>query len=338
MVIGNIGWSGNKNWGDERMAYCLKKQFKHDKIIIFNGWLDAIEHTEKLNACDYILIGGGGLIFRGFNAYIPFLKSIKKPFGCVGISIEADELNEDMNQGLDYLKSHADFIYVRDKKSRSLLQNHHKVILGPDISFLYPYSPSHKKGKQVGVNMRQWPWWDSELFGKADTYFGKIDKKFPWFQKVYPFKKWDDNQFVHIMKQQSKSIKPIPFYFGSYGTTDDKYLKTYFHKVPSTYSVDLLQQCKILVGMRLHSIIFATQMGIPFVSLSYEPKNANFCADLGLPELSLPLKEFKNIPKKIEYVNQHYIEISQQLIQYTSQAKIDAQHIFSRIDSHIHTS
>lgn len=339
MVIGNIGWSGNANWGDERMAYCIKRQFNKDKIVFFNGWLDAIEHIEKLNTCDYILIGGGGLIFRGFNTYLTFLKSIKRPFGCVGVSIEADQLNKDMVLGLDYLKYRSDFIYVRDKKSKNLLGNHYKTILGPDISFLYPYSPSSKVSRTItGLNLRNWPWWDSELFGEIDVMFQKFDRKFPWLKNVYPLKKWDSVNFVNILKKDVKHISPVPFYFGSYDTTDYSYLKRFFPKVPKTYSKQLLEQCHMFIGMRLHSIIFATQLGIPFISLSYEPKNVNYCTDLGLPELSLPLKEYKEVSKKISYVKQHYESIQSQLNDYTLEAEKNASHIFSRINSLMHNA
>ena len=146
MKIAQIGWAGNANQGDERMFYCIKRYFKKHEIVRFRNLLEAIQSIELVNSCDYVLIGGGGLIFRGFSRYVEFIKSIKKPLGCIGISIEADNLNPDMEAGLSLLKKKCDFIYVRDQKSKKLLQNHYKVIVGPDLSFLYPF-------KQIKINI-----------------------------------------------------------------------------------------------------------------------------------------------------------------------------------------
>ena len=41
--------------------------------------------------------------------------------------------------------------------------------------------------------------------------------------------------------------------------------------------------------MRLHGLIFACQTGIPFVSLSYQPKNRAICKDLRLAWASVEL-------------------------------------------------
>lgn len=332
MRIANIGWAGNKNWGDDRIAYCLRRYFRHDELVFFNGWIDAITNIEKLNSCDYLLMGGGGLIFRGFNRYISFIKSIKIPSGCVGISIEVNKLHSDMKDGLDLLVKRSDFIYVRDSKSKSLLNNHYKVIVGPDICFLYPYTPLKILGKNIAINLRNWPWWDQELFSDEDEFFKKIDKKIPYLKYVYPFKKWDPYSLVYELIKKHKNISPIPFYFGSYDVSDEIYLKTFFSSVPNRSSIHLFNDNGLLIGMRLHSIIFATQLGMPFISLSYEPKNENYCSEVHHPELSIPLKQWKDVYAKITYVQDNYARIQNDLLLYSEKSKNQTKYIFDRID------
>ena len=49
----------------------------------------------------------------------------------------------------------------------------------------------------------------------------------------------------------------------------------------------LVGSCDLVVGMRLHSVIFSARMGVPVVALSYDPKVDQAMADLGSKALTL---------------------------------------------------
>jgi hypothetical protein len=72
MIIGQVGWSGRQNWGDERIL--CSKVFKDDEIRPFTMWQ---ENIKKLDQLIFILIGGGGLISRGFSYYTDQLSKLK---------------------------------------------------------------------------------------------------------------------------------------------------------------------------------------------------------------------------------------------------------------------
>lgn len=333
MKIALIGWSGNDNWGDERMHFCTKKFFCNHTIIRFTSFLEAILNIEKINACDYLLIGGGGLIFRGFNRYAQFLSKITIPLGCIGISVEATSLNKDMKEGLEILKDKADFIYVRDIKSKKILQNHFKVIVGPDITFLYPYNEVPIViNDSCALNLRNWFWWDLELHSELHERMTRWDEKYPIIRLIYPFRRWRPDKLVGLVRRQFKELLPFPLYFGKYDKTDFKILGKYFRGITKKFDLSLLRNSRFLIGMRLHSLIFATQMGIPFISLSYEPKNVNYCSALSHPELSLPLLDYKQIERKIDYLKNNYDVIRQDLLRYTEDATKQAVHIFESIE------
>lgn len=333
MKIALIGWSGNHNWGDERMFYCIKKFFAKHKIVRFKSFLDAILNIDKVNSCDYVLIGGGGLVFRGFSQYVDFLNSITRPLGCIGISIESDDLSEDMIEGLELLKKKADFIYVRDEKSAKILKYHHKVIVGPDIAFLYPYSPIPVINREsVALNLRNWFWWDLELNSWLHIRMERWEKKYPLIKLLYPFRRWSPDKFVLKIKIMFKTIYPLPFYFGEYDKTDYVVLRKYFSRVPKKYDISLYKKSRYLVGMRLHSLIFATQIGMPFISLTYEPKNINYCISIGHPELSLNLLDYKKLPEKIRYLRNNYAYIREDLLAYSKSAQNQANYIFNIIE------
>src|SRR5690606_33587188 len=54
----------------------------------------------------------------------------------------------------------------------------------------------------------------------------------------------------------------------------------------------LLSHCQLVVGMRLHSLIFAAGTGVPAVALVYDPKVRNFMNTLGLSAFALELHSF----------------------------------------------
>ncbi len=333
MKIALVGWSGNNNLGDERMYYCVKKYFSKHKIIRFKSFLEAIVQIDRINSCDFVLIGGGGLIFRGFNRYIDFLIKITKPLGCIGISIESEGLNDDMRGGLEILKNRAEFIYVRDRKSSAILGDHFKVIVGPDITFMYPYQKVIEVEDDIcALNLREWYWWDLELYSEWHERLNRWNEKYPLIKYFYPLPKWNPNRLVAQVRSSFGKINPLVLYSGSFGKTDQEELKKYFSVVSEKNNLEALKRCRYLVGMRLHSLIFATQMGIPFISLSYEPKNVNYCFDIGYEQLSLDLRKIGSFRAKLKYVKLNYDQIRADLLMYTTVSQKRVTYIFEKIE------
>ena len=113
-----------------------------------------------------------------------------------------------------------------------------------------------------------------------------------------------------------KEIRPIPFYFESNVTNDVKVLSEFFKKVPNRFDIGFYNDIRYLIGMRYHSLVFSTQCGIPFISLSYQPKNDTFCNDMGLNELCMDIYNIKELENKIDYVINHYRKIREHMISF----------------------
>jgi len=339
MKIAVICWAGRNNQGDERMLYCIKRYFHKHTVIPFETWSPAESKIDEINACDYVLFGGGTLIRRNFNDRYDFLNKIVPPIGCIGITIEAQKIYKNMRKAVDLLIEKAEFFYVRDFHSKKVLHNHPKIIVGPDITFLYPFpilKPTHKD--VWALNVLDWHWWDAEIHSVQHKIFSHLDTTFPLFKKLYPGKKWDLDDLIRIVKSRCRHIEPFALYFDPLFISGDDLAWKYFKKKIKTFSLKPLKKSRYLISMRYHGLLFACQTGIPFISLSYERKNANFCKDIGLPSLTLQLSDYRKMGGVMNDVEKNYEVIRQTLLFYRTKANKDAKYIFETIESFIEHS
>jgi len=82
--------------------------------------------------------------------------------------------------------------------------------------------------------------------------------------------------------------------------------------------LSVLPRLSLVVGVRLHSIIFSSMANIPFIAFNYDPKVKYFVEDLGLSEVLLETGEgisLKNIQKKIEYIRENNDKIKDILLE-----------------------
>jgi len=314
MRIGVIGWYGHQNAGDERILYCLRRFFDGHEFLVTTSFGNAVERIEELNHCDYVLLGGGGLILRGINTYTALIEQIKRPFGCVGLGVEA--CHNDNAAFIDAMKEKAQFILVRDEQSRRSLQNHFKVIVGPDLTFLYPLDVVEPtEADTCGVNLRDWYFWKCEHGGEYYKHMMSLSRSNPDLEKEYPHSKWEPAKAFGIIEKRFSNLLAVPLCFENNRKGDHVLLRFFFDKVDDTISLPrIYSSCRYLVGMRLHSLIFACQSGIPFVSLSYQPKNERFCRALGLEKLSVDLFDLSELDSAISVVKDSYSQLREKLI------------------------
>ena len=57
---------------------------------------------------------------------------------------------------------------------------------------------------------------------------------------------------------------------------------------------EVIAGCDLVVGMRLHSVVFAAQAGVPVVALSYDPKVSALMERIGIPEFDFPLRNIQS--------------------------------------------
>lgn len=339
MRIGIIGWYGHQNAGDERILHCLRRQFSGHELVVTSGFPDALERLSELNRCDCVLLGGGGLILRGFGRFAPLVLGLRVPFACVGISVEA--IHADNVELVTAIKRKAEFVLVRDQSSARLL-NHPKVVVGPDLTFLDPLRPASPVAEQIcALNLRNWHYWSFEFGGAAHHHMLRLNRHLPLLRHIYPLPKWEPRRVLRWLGANFDVVRPVPFYLER-GTGNDYSLMASLGvrpreldgwRDPCTRPVtsechanvlfeliwSSMASCRYLVAMRLHALIFACQMGIPFLSLSYQPKNREFCRAAGIESMSVELPDHRSLKAGTWTLKSRYDEIRSRILAYREQ-------------------
>lgn len=253
---------------------------------------------------DIILVGGGGLFFDTPFQVLPFwlgrivaARSVGTPsvLYSVGVGpIEKRRSRRYLRLGLRY----ADAISVRDEYSAELLRKcgvKGEVSILPDPALLLePAAESWAKeilreegvpedgGEKIGVSLRYWQAFDehqqkrfaSSIRKALEMTAAKSDVSFV----MVPFQLPPALGDVDLMEEiaaGSACKDDIHFIRGSYSPAEVK---------------AVLGQMDLMLGMRLHSLIFSLTMGVPSVALSYTHKVASIMETFGAADLCLPIE------------------------------------------------
>jgi polysaccharide pyruvyl transferase WcaK-like protein len=87
------------------------------------------------------------------------------------------------------------------------------------------------------------------------------------------------------------------------------------------FNIDLYRNINIMIGMRLHSLIFAIQNSIPVIGISYAPKIKRLFDDIGLREFILEVDEPHKLGQLIEMTVDESGRIKDRLAEFTENSK-----------------
>lgn len=334
MKIGILGWYHQNNAGDDRILHCVQTKLKAlgaGTIEVFVAWDELSSRIDEVNECSFLLVGGGGLILRNTNRLVPVFEKINIPFGLIGVSV--DSVGPDNSDFMAYLSKHSKFILVRDAFSRDAFasNNENGLFLAPDLTFLYPYAserPEHPAGT-VALSLRPWRPNLFKQYTKNYHRYNRWTHKFPVINKFLGL--WDPQKFMDRLKREvPETLVAFPLHIQK--KNGDNVLLDQFH-LGSTdrFDIDILKTSDYLIGMRLHAIIFATQLGVPFIALNYASKVRNFIEGLELTEYVLEIDNYKDIHAKIEMLKRNQEAVSAQLSKKTEAYSKEVHQVFDTI-------
>lgn len=79
-------------------------------------------------------------------------------------------------------------------------------------------------------------------------------------------------------------------------------------------AANIIKRARVLIGMRLHSLILAVRYGVPFLAVPYDPKVAAFCEDLAYPLPALWALAAADVDRLTDRVWLERTELSERLL------------------------
>lgn len=259
MRVALVGWYGHQNAGDDRLEYAVRSLLRGMFVTAYDfdqwRWLPPL-----LARYDFVILGGGTLFTDGNNGIRRarwMLERAGRPFAVLGIGV--DRVPEEYRCHLRWLLAHARLFTVRDRASlEQCAAVAPGAVLAPDLTWLVPY-PLHPRGSSPGsvaVNLANYgtanPQLARGLLQVAPRYLKGMDL-FSW-----PF---------------SKDLE----------TADGPFLSCWFRERLDANEMGLPPDTRFCVAHRYHAMVFAAQMGVPFIPVVTQKKGAAFLREIEYP-------------------------------------------------------
>lgn len=300
--IAHIHVWDKKNKGDLAIVMAVKDLLikKFINVEFFDFPIEFLSKGElsdikKLNSCDFVVIGGGGIFYHYF---LPFSKEliskIKKPIFIFGIGyikeIGAKNLKDEQLESLLFLIEKARLVALRDDYTkRFLIKNGadpDKIrLIGDPATLLKEEKISSSKSREFGL--------DSPILkiGFNLNYsgwlgFGQYKKEILSAYKSvadYFIKKYGTR--IYYLKHhpgEEQIIKELDFPI--FKVVD---LHPYQQKF-------LYSKMDLIIGMMLHSCVMSFGALTPEINLAYDLRNKSFAKFIKCPELLVELEDLKS--------------------------------------------
>ena len=287
-------------------------------------WKDIHALMDAARNSDLIMIGGGGVFvdywgvpvdtqlteghwgIAYYNSIGILAAMFNKPF--IIHSVGVGQLLTEEGKRLTRLTFElADIAAVRDEESRKLLISigvpASRIRIAPDpglylapnrdFTFEIFRKAGAKLGEQpvLGVCIREWGdgKWKFEVAAALDKFLETQNARVIFI----PFQKETD-----ALEDDAAAAQGV---LSQMRHQDRARILSTVHSPEIVKG--LLSSCTLVVGMRLHSLIFAAGAGVPAVALAYDPKVSGFMASLGLGHYALDLNE-ASVEKIFQLMNQ----------------------------------
>jgi len=136
-------------------------------------------------------------------------------------------------------------------------------------------------------------------------------------------RRYDNAAWCEAINALPGEKETIPLSFAE-GFRDTEAMRGIRGRQNDRFDMDLYRDLRVVVGMRLHSLIFAVQNGIPAIGIAYTPKVRRLFAEVGLEEYCLAVDEPGRLRDLYEKALRNSREISDRMMRYTEEARLAA--------------
>jgi polysaccharide pyruvyl transferase CsaB len=259
---------------------------------------------KQIDNCDIFILGGGSLLQDLKIYYLPFLLSMvyyaqKKGKKTVVYGIGAGPIDTPLGKKLcRKILGSADLVTVRDPMSMSVLERCglQNVIQTADPAFgldirkdnisVRPFGASKEYPEKsfFGTTMYKWLQ-DSDKNRNRVAPAEALEKRRTIISEVFSDICKTHNRnlfFIPTVKIDETGYHQIKNFMR---TSDNVFVASYTNDLIRILS--LISKSELLIGMRLHSLILASIMGVPIVPISYCGKVKSYLNLIGLDDLYL---------------------------------------------------
>lgn len=354
------GFYGQGNLGDEAILKALLQEFSKFpkiKIVVFSsspeevskihgvrsfperGKRSFLRRIWEIKTSGLFVLGGGGLLkdygsdsssLKEWLRLLQFAKrlNVKTAICAVGVeNIRYDESRKLIRDVLDKV----DLITVRDRSSKDILRdigvtNEIKVVSDPAVLLTNINADRIKDNlisSRVIICIRHW-------FSKG-FYIEKPEVNENFIQSLSAAADF-------FIEHYNTKIDFIPLRITSYD--DDRIIakqvvsymkhkdKTHIYSCAPEVNefIEMTKQSSLVIGMRLHSLILATLVGVPVIGLEYMPKVKAYMESIKQSKYSLELETItsKKLINLFENIYKNYAADSQKILSEVSKLQMAA--------------
>jgi len=257
--INYVGWVDHYNVGDEALFMVNKRIFGPYQLVPYKG-----KNLSK------ITLFGGGTLFPGWTAAImPNRYNYAYGIGVRNPSFWGTFYPVMIEQ---IKRFNFRYVGVRGTTSKKLLDawGINSIVVGDPCLLLEPAHYGEKEDARIGINVGS----DGLVWGgNEENVFAEIAKTCRLLKKegyhpvLIPFNK-DDLPHISIISRTTNTEV-----FGCW---------TDIQKV-----LNFIASCHLLIGERLHSLVFSAATYTPFISIEYRPKCRDFAETVGFGNYNL---------------------------------------------------
>ncbi len=305
------GYYGFGNLGDEAILEMTLKQIiditDRENIVVLSGnkeitskkynistidRYNVLSIINKLRNADALVFGGGSLLQditskRSIYYYL-FLIRLAKLMNNKIIMLSqgiGPIINENSKKAVSNTLKLVDYITVRDRHSMDLLKemglDDSKVFLSidPVINLREGENFVNKTTgrKKVCFSLRNWK--NTDVSNKISMVAKKlIENNIECYFIPFYY-----NEDLELIDQVEKNLGDKAVYYKEHITTNEAF--------------DIIKGMDVLVGVRLHSLIFAAAANVPFVAVSYDHKVDHFVNSVNMKVSS----SIENIDENLLY-------------------------------------
>lgn len=344
------GYYGFENSGDEALLYAMvrnlrelypeirlcvlskspKKTAKAYGVYSFNRY--GVCRLKKIIGSGKLLISGGGSLLQDVTSskslwYYLFVMKIAKKLG-VKVMVYANGIGpivrEKNRNNAKKVLSRADVITLREESSLSELKHlgisGEHIFVTADPALTLDASEKEKAEKLLsdcgvpqnsrllGISVRAWKNCRADFARQTASAIDRVCQQNGLIPVFLPMKFPEDVQFSAQVasKMQTKSY-------------------VLENRVAAEDMIAVIGCCRIMLAMRLHSLIYAANTGVPTVGIDYDPKVSSFMKYLGMDYL-VPAENVTEdqLTEALNQVLQQEETIRKELEEHASELKLKA--------------